>query len=88
MLHSAHRINYFITIIVKNKTKFNKTLFLIKFNSILIYMKSLSEYIFEKIKNLPKNVSGIIVFDIDDTILKVDSSLMSIYKKTENVFRQ
>ena len=50
----------------------------------MICMKSLSEYIFEKIKNLPKNVSGIIVFDIDDTILKVDSSLMSIYKKTEN----
>ena len=47
-------------------------------------MKSLRNYIFEKIKELPKYVSGLIVFDIDDTILKVDSSLMSIYKKTEN----
>ena len=44
-------------------------------------MKSLSIYIFEKIKDLPSSVKGLIVFDIDDTILKVDSSLMSIYKK-------
>ena len=44
-------------------------------------MKQLTAYIFEKIKDLPSSVKGLIVFDIDDTILKVDSSLMSIYKK-------
>lgn len=44
-------------------------------------MKSLESYIFEKIKDLPDSVKGLIVFDIDDTILKVDPSLMSIYKK-------
>lgn len=43
-------------------------------------MKSLQTYIFEKIKDLPKTITGIIVFDIDDTILKVDSSNISIYK--------
>lgn len=44
-------------------------------------MKSITNYIFEKIKDLPDSVKGLIVFDIDDTILKVDSSMMSIYKK-------
>ena len=44
-------------------------------------MKSLQVYIFEKIKTLPNSVKGLIVFDIDDTILKVDSSLMGVYKK-------
>ena len=43
-------------------------------------MKSLKEYIVEKIKDLPPSVKGIIVFDIDDTILKVDASDISIYK--------
>jgi len=43
-------------------------------------MKSLQVYIFERVKDLPKSISGLIVFDIDDTILKVDSSLMGIYK--------
>ena len=43
-------------------------------------MKSITNYIFEKIKDLPNSVKGLIVFDIDDTILKVDSSMMSIYK--------
>ena len=44
-------------------------------------MKQITAYIFEKIKDLPDSVKGLIVFDIDDTILKVDSSLMGIYKK-------
>ena len=44
-------------------------------------MKNLQTYIFEKIKNLPKTIKGLIVFDIDDTILKVDSSKISVYKK-------
>ena len=44
-------------------------------------MKQITAYIFEKIKDLPDSIKGLIVFDIDDTILKVDSSMMSIYKK-------
>lgn len=44
-------------------------------------MKSLEVYIIEKIKELPNNINGLIVFDIDDTILKVDPSLMKVYKK-------
>ena len=44
-------------------------------------MKSLIVYITEKIKQLPSSVKGLIVFDIDDTILKVDSSQISIYKQ-------
>lgn len=43
-------------------------------------MKRLQVYILERVKDLPDSVKGIIVFDIDDTILKVDSSLMSVYK--------
>lgn len=44
-------------------------------------MKALQVYILEKVKDLPESVKGLIVFDIDDTILKVDSSLMKVYKK-------
>jgi len=44
-------------------------------------MKQLSVYILERIKDLPASVSGLIVFDIDDTLLKVDPKVMSIYKK-------
>jgi len=44
-------------------------------------MKSIVNYIFEKIKDLPDSVKGLIVFDIDDTILKVDSSKISVYKQ-------
>ena len=44
-------------------------------------MKSLQVYIFEKIKELPDSIKGLIVFDIDDTILKVNPALMKIYKK-------
>ena len=44
-------------------------------------MKTLLEYINETIRHLPRNVSGVIVFDIDDTLLKVDSSKIAIYKK-------
>ena len=44
-------------------------------------MKQITAYIFEKIKELPNSVKGLIVFDIDDTILKVDPSKISIYKK-------
>lgn len=43
-------------------------------------MKDLKVYIIERVKDLPKSIKGLIVFDIDDTILKVDSSLIRIYK--------
>lgn len=43
-------------------------------------MKSLIVYINEKIKELPNSIKGLIVFDIDDTILKVNPGLMGIYK--------
>ena len=43
-------------------------------------MKQISSYIVEKIKDLPNSVKGLIVFDIDDTILKVDPLQMSVYK--------
>ena len=43
-------------------------------------MKQLSVYIIERVKDLPKSIKGLIVFDIDDTILKVNPGLMGIYK--------
>ena len=43
-------------------------------------MKSLKNYIFEAIKALPNNKKGIIVFDIDDTLLRVDKNKFKIYK--------
>ena len=43
-------------------------------------MKSLQIYILEHIKDLPDSISGIIVFDIDDTILKVNPAQIRIYK--------
>ena len=44
-------------------------------------MKSLYTYIYEKIKDLPDSIKGIIVFDIDDTILKVNPAIIRIYKR-------
>lgn len=44
-------------------------------------MKSLVQYILEAIKQLNPDTTGIIVFDIDDTILQVNSDDMFIYKK-------
>lgn len=44
-------------------------------------MKSLNQYITEKIHELPKGVRGIVVFDIDDTLLKVNPDFMHIYKR-------
>lgn len=43
-------------------------------------MKSLQVYILERVKDLPESVEGIIVFDIDDTILKVNPDMIHIYK--------
>ena len=44
-------------------------------------MKSLSVYIIEKMQKLPDSISGLIVFDIDDTILRVNTNAIKIYKK-------
>lgn len=43
-------------------------------------MISLTTYITEKIKLLRSSVTGVIVFDIDDTLLKVDPKIMRVYK--------
>lgn len=43
-------------------------------------MISLTTYITEKIKPLRSSVTGVIVFDIDDTLLKVDPKIMRVYK--------
>ena len=43
-------------------------------------MKGLVTYINEAIKKLERNVKGIIVFDIDDTLLQADDKIIKIYK--------
>lgn len=43
-------------------------------------MKSLTVYINEAIKRLPSSIKGIIVFDIDDTLLRVDGDQIFVYK--------
>jgi acid phosphatase class B len=48
---------------------------------LFLFMKSLVQYIEESIKSLSKDVSGIIVFDIDDTLLKANPKVISVYKK-------
>ena len=49
------------------------------------YVKDLVQYIkesllLERVKQLPASVKGLIVFDIDDTLLKVDTDVLKIYK--------
>ena len=51
-------------------------------------MKKLKEYIIESIKPLPKSVSGLIVFDIDDTLLRVKPDSIKIYKKDPNTGKE
>ena len=62
-------------------------------------MKSLNQYILsslndkninilEKIKDLPQHVKGIIVFDIDDTLLRVDPNEMHVWKKDPDTGRE
>lgn len=51
-------------------------------------MKSLSQYIHEAIKKLPSKVSGIIVFDIDDTLLKANPAAIRVYKKDPKTNRE
>jgi len=43
-------------------------------------MKSLYTYIVEKSSDLYGSETGLIIFDIDDTLVKADSSIMKIYK--------
>ena len=47
-------------------------------------MKSLTSYIFESIAHLKKNETGIIAFDIDDTLLRSNSDIIKIYKNDPN----
>lgn len=51
-------------------------------------MKSLQTYIFERIKDLPSNVSGIIVFDIDDTLLRVDPDVIHVWKRNPDTGKE
>lgn len=51
-------------------------------------MKNLNQYIQEKIKDLPQHVKGIIVFDIDDTLLRVDPNEMHVWKKDPDTSRE
>lgn len=44
-------------------------------------MKSLIQYITERVKDLPKSITGLIVFDIDDTLLKSNPETIGVYKK-------
>ena len=43
-------------------------------------MKNLINYINESIKQLPNGKKGIIVFDIDDTLLKSNPNIIAVYK--------
>lgn len=43
-------------------------------------MKKLANYINESIKQLPNGKKGIIVFDIDDTLLKSNPNIIAVYK--------
>lgn len=51
-------------------------------------MKSLTEYLYESIKPLSNNEKGLIVFDIDDTLLKVNAKDIKIYKKDPNTGKE
>jgi FMN phosphatase YigB (HAD superfamily) len=44
-------------------------------------MISLLQYINERVKDLSSSVKGLIVFDIDDTLLRVKKGSMNVYKK-------
>ena len=43
-------------------------------------MKLLKQFIQEAIQHLPYGKTGIVVFDIDDTLIQADEDVMSIYK--------
>lgn len=43
-------------------------------------MKSLSTFLIESIRHLSSSTSGIVVFDIDDTLLRADASSIKIWK--------
>lgn len=51
-------------------------------------MKSLNQYILEKIQDLPQGVSGLVVFDIDDTLLQCDPDSIHVYKKDPNTGKE
>jgi len=47
-------------------------------------VRNIYKYLLESIKPLPNGKRGIIVFDIDDTLLRVDNSSFFIYKQLPN----
>lgn len=51
-------------------------------------MKSLQLYIYERVKDLPSNIKGIIVFDIDDTLLRVDPESIHVWKKNPDTGKE
>lgn len=51
-------------------------------------MKSLSIFLIESIKPLNSNKKGLVVFDIDDTLLKVNPANIKIYKKDPNTGKE
>lgn len=51
-------------------------------------MKSLQLYIYERVKDLPSNIKGIIVFDIDDTLLRVDPDTIHVWKRNPNTGKE
>ena len=52
-------------------------------------MKSITNYIFEKIKDLPDSVKGLIVFDIDDILSVSEIYCLSdfILNNTINLYK-
>ena len=51
-------------------------------------MKPLNKYILEKINVLPANVKGLVVFDIDDTLMKCDPDMIHVYKRDPNTGKE
>lgn len=51
-------------------------------------MRSLCEYICEAIKPLHSGVRGIIVFDIDDTLLRANPNAIAVYKRVPGKHEQ
>lgn len=51
-------------------------------------MKSLTQYLYEAIKRLPDTTKGIIVFDIDDTLLRANPAVIKIYKTDPSTHKE
>lgn len=51
-------------------------------------MISLTQYLYESIRKLPKSIKGIIVFDIDDTLLKANPAVIKVYKTDPSIGKE